>query len=198
MVYTHKWLPLAYMVHDGLNFTVNVWNSSRADPNRAVNWLTPLVSFQRVLFFRGSDGQMWNSAYRMYGNVSATMGGPIKLSAGEYLFSINGYMTANPATYANDAAYQWYQTPERNPYYANDSFIQYVGNLVTYKFSPLSWGPNNGTSWWTSTPGRACSWTAGALTNLTDGSVNDPTLKSTRTPPEKKRKRKGKRKRKED
>jgi hypothetical protein len=179
MVYTHKWLPLAYLVHDGLNFTVNVWNSSRADPNRAVNWLTPLVSFQRVLFFRGSDGQMWNSAYRMYGNVSATMGGPIKLSAGEYLFSINGYMTANPATYANDAAYQWYQTPERNPYYANDSFIQYVGNLVTYKFSPLSWGPNNGTSWWTSTPGRTCSWTAGALTNLTDGSVNDPTLKST-------------------
>ena len=97
MVYTHKWLPLGYSLHDGLNFTVNVWNASRADPNRAINWQTPLVSFQRVVFFRGSSGEMWNSAYQMVGNVSATMGGPIKLSAGEYLFSINGYMSANPA-----------------------------------------------------------------------------------------------------
>jgi hypothetical protein len=191
MIYTHKWLPLAYSLHDGLNFTVNVWNTSRADPNRAINWQTPLVSFQRVVFFRGSSGEMWNSAYQMVGNVSATMGGPIKLSAGEYLFSINGYMSANPATYISDTAYQWFQPVSQNPAYVNDSLIMYVGNLITFKFSPLSWGPNNGTTWWTTSPGRACSWTAGALTNLTDGSVNDPTLQSTSTPPpEKKRKEK--------
>jgi hypothetical protein len=187
MIYTQKLqTAMNWQLLDVLNSTINVWNASIANPDRPLNWSKPITMWQRMLVTRGPSGEMWNHAFRAQGNFIQ----PISLSAGEYLFSIAGYGGANPTSYSAtlDSFLFWYQSPEDNPLvtkYYDDSFILWTGANMANMYNPMPIVSNNGTSWTLVYPGRLCTWAVGALTNLSDGTVQDPTLNytSTRAPP---------------
>jgi hypothetical protein len=181
MIYTQKLqTAMNWQLLDVLNSTINVWNASIANPDRPLNWSKPITMWQRMLVTRGPSGEMWNHAFRAQGNFIQ----PISLSAGEYLFSIAGYGGANPTSYSAtlDSFLFWYQSPEDNPLvtkYYDDSFILWTGANMANMYNPMPIVSNNGTSWTLVYPGRLCTWAVGALTNLSDGTVQDPTLNYT-------------------
>jgi hypothetical protein len=179
MIYTQKLLtPLNWQLLDVLNSTISVWNASINSPDRPLNWSKPIVMWQRMQLTRGPSGEMFYHAFRAQGNFSSQ---PISLSAGEYFFTVSGYAGANPTSYsaALDSFLFWYQTPTHNPSYADDSFILWTGANMANMYNPMPIVSNNGTAWSLAYPGRLCTWAVGALTNLSDGTVEDPTLSYT-------------------
>jgi hypothetical protein len=178
MVFTFKFTTYtSWSYHpNGVNLSLSIWNTSHSNPNRANDWSTPIINDQRFLFNR-SSGETWGFAYGLYTNLST----PIVLSAGDYIFGTQGYQASAPPTHTADVNFVWFQnTAISSNYSTDDDLVVYVGNALSANSQlglPLI-GQANYTTFTATFPARLCSWWVGALHNLTDGTVDDPTLSS--------------------